>query len=59
MPQPPAPARRTYAARAHEIAGLINGICQLRSDPEAFHEAKDAAARKARALALALETDGL
>lgn len=51
--------RRTYAQRATEIAEMINRICQLRSDPEAFHEAKDAAARKARGLALALATDGL
>jgi hypothetical protein len=53
------PPRRTYAQRAHAIADKINKICQLRSDPEAFHEAKDDAAREARRLALALEADGL
>ena len=52
-------ARRSYAQRADEIANLINGICQLRSDPEKFHEAKDAAAKSARRLARALEADGL
>lgn len=51
--------RRSYAERADEIANLINGICQLRSDPEKFHEAKDAAAKTARRLARALEADGL
>ncbi len=56
---PSAPARRSYAERAHELAGLIGRICQLRSDPEAFHQAKDDAARRARGLALALESDGL
>lgn len=51
--------RRTYAQRANAIADKINQICQLRSDPEAFHEDKDDAAREARQLALALEEDGL
>lgn len=58
MPIAPTP-RRTYAQRADEIADLINGICQLRSDPDKWHEQKDAAARKARGLAAALRTDGL
>lgn len=55
----PVPLRRSYAERAGEIADLINTICHHRSDPEAFHEAKDSAARKARALQRALDSDGL
>jgi hypothetical protein len=51
--------RRTYAQRADALASKINTICQLRSDPEAFHQAKDDAAREARKLALALAADGL
>lgn len=51
--------RRTYAQRANAIADKINRICHLRGDPEAFHQAKDDAAREARRLALALEADGL
>lgn len=54
-----APPRRTYAQRADALADKINQICQLRSDPDAFHEAKDDAAREARRLARALEADGL
>ena len=53
------PVRRSYAQRADAIADAINRICQMRSDPEAFHQAKDAAAREARKLALALAADGL
>jgi hypothetical protein len=53
------PVRRTYAQRANAIADKINRICQLRSDPDAFHQAKDDAAREARRLAMALEADGL
>jgi hypothetical protein len=55
----PAPVRRTYAQRADALAEAINRICQLRSDPMAFHEAKDDAARQARGLARALDADGL
>ena len=54
-----APQRRTYAERAHAVADKINRICQLRGNPDAFHQAKDDAAREARRLALALEADGL
>ena len=53
------PARRSYAQRADALADAINSICQLRSNPDAFHQAKDAAAREARRLARALEADGL
>lgn len=58
MPDTPR-SRRSYAQRADEVADLINGICQMRSDPEKWHEQKDAAARKARGLARALDADGL
>jgi hypothetical protein len=51
--------RRTYAQRVDALADKINRICLLRSDPDAFHEAKDDAARTARRLALALAADGL
>jgi hypothetical protein len=53
------PLRRTYAQRVDALADKINRICQLRSDPDAFHQAKDDAAREARRIALALEADGL
>ncbi len=51
--------RRSYAERADEIAALINDICQLRSDPDRWHQAKNAAAVAARRLAAALRADGL
>ncbi|GGI82164.1 hypothetical protein GCM10007973_18270 [Polymorphobacter multimanifer] len=51
--------RRTYAQRANEVADLINKICLLRSDADRWHETRDAAARAARKLALALDADGL
>lgn len=59
MATPAAPPRRTYAARAAEIVDLINRIAQMGHDPHHLHETKDAAARKCRALQLALESDGL
>lgn len=55
----PEPVRRTYAERVDGVADKINRICQLRSDPDAFHQAKDDAAREARRIALALAADGL
>lgn len=51
--------RRTYAERAGEIVTLIDSINQRGNDPHHLHEAKDAAKRKARALQMALESDGL
>ena len=53
------PSGRSYAARADALADSINRISQLRSDPGAFHEAMDSAAKDARRLARALEADGL
>ena len=54
----PAP-RRTYASRANEVADLINEICLVRIDPDRWHQTRDAAARAARKLALALDAVGL
>jgi hypothetical protein len=51
--------RRSYAQRAADLVGLINRIAQMGHDPHHLHETKDAAARQARALQLALESDGL
>jgi hypothetical protein len=59
MAPPLAPPRRTYAARAAEIVGLINQIAEMGNNPHHLHETKDAAARRARALQLALAADGL
>ncbi len=54
-----APVRRSYADRADALGTLINRIAELRSNPNHFHEMRDAAAREARALARALRGDGL
>lgn len=51
--------RRTYAQRADEVADLVNRIGDLRTNPHQFHETRDEAARAARKLARALDSDGL
>lgn len=59
MPQPLPVRPNTYAGRADAVADRINRIADLRSDPHAFHQAKDEAARAARKLADHLRAEGL
>lgn len=59
MRQAAMPACRTYAERLDALADLINRIALLHSDPHAFHQRRDEAAREARRIAAALRADGL
>ncbi|MGI4876692.1 MAG: hypothetical protein ACRYG4_04330 [Janthinobacterium lividum] len=54
-----APPPRSYADRVDALADAINLIGERRSDPNHFHECRDAAARTARSLARALRVDRL